>query len=340
MHLGRDNFRVLFVILTFCYLVFGSPSAHTQIIESELEDELNQIDETVPPPAIAEEESTAPTPAPVIVEENMQEEDIQEDMLEEELASEEDPTEPPVLVESAKAEEEIFTPEKEQELVYPPGVTVERDVYTNAIENCDCEYTYLAPYKLRRGTWGFTFGLGYSAYSPEEYKPDFVVNETFDSYYGSGEGSLVDMTLGLKWNNFLGSITFELGGGYYTNQGVDEESNIVLYPARASATLALDTLFKEPYVVPYGTIGAYTVFYDETLASQSVNGNSEIGLFFAAGVGFQLNWLDEISAMTAFQETGLENTYLFLEARSFLPADDLADFSSPIQLGAGLKLEY
>src|SRR5690606_11765861 len=151
----------------------------------------------------------------------------------------------------------------DEELTYAPDVEVEKSVYLKEIEkkDCNCEYSYLMPYKDRRGNWGFTFAIGASQYTPTYYKPDFVVNETYESYYGNTEAPLVEATLGLKWNNFLGSLTAELGGGYYFNnsKNADDNANLVLIPVRAGLTLALDTVFKEPYLVPYGTVGAYTV---------------------------------------------------------------------------------
>jgi hypothetical protein len=57
-------------------------------------------------------------------------------------------------------------------------------------------------------------------------------------------------------------------------------------------------------------------------------------------LAIQLNWLDETSASIAYDETGLENTFLFAEGRSFVLAGNVPNLSSEIQWGAGLRLEY
>lgn len=229
----------------------------------------------------------------------------------------------------------------EGELTYPPEVEVEKSVYYNKLQtkDCDCKYTYLMPYRERRSTLGTTVGIGYSTFSPDNYKPDFVVNETLESYYGYAESSLIDLTIGIKWNMFLGALSFDFGAGYYMNEGKDD-STLTLIPARAGITLSMDTIFSEPYVVPYATVGAYSVFFNEKLAAQKKEGNTPIGLYWAAGVQFQLNWLDENTAIVSYDETGLENTYVFAEARSFLESNELDDFSTDPQVGAGLRVEY
>lgn len=231
-----------------------------------------------------------------------------------------------------------------EELTYPPDVEVEKSPFEAELtkKDCDCEYNYMMPYKKRRGTFGFTMALGYSQYTPTYYKPDFVVNETYETYYGYTETPMLEMTMGIKWNNALGSIAFDFGAGYYFNnsRNEDDNANLRIVPVRAGGTLALDTLMDEPYVVPYATVGAYTAFYNENVFSQSVQGNTPIGLYWAAGALFQLNWLDESSAIASYSDTGLENTYVYAEARSFMSSTDIPNLGTDPEFGAGLKLEY
>ena len=229
--------------------------------------------------------------------------------------------------------------EPEAEITYPSDVEVEKNVFSSATKTCKCEFNYLKPYRERRSNWGFLWGVGYSSYNPDDYPPNFVVNTTFDDYYGIAESSLIELTLGLKWNMAVGSITFELGGGNYLNQGKDD-STLKLTPARAGLTLALDALFPEPVVVPYVSIGAYTMFYEEKLASQKISGNTAIGIYYTGGARVQLNGIDPDSSAESYDETGLENTFLFAEARSFMETSGRFNFDSPIQVGGGLIFEY
>lgn len=245
---------------------------------------------------------------------------------------------------STKSNSNTSSKWNEGELTYPPDVEIEKSVFTNNAlrKNCDCEYTYFMPYRQRRNTFGFILGIGYSTFAPTNYKPDFVVNQTFQDYYGTSEAPLMDLTLGLKWNMGLGSLAFELGGGYYFNNSVNVEDGAVLTvePVRGALTLTLDILFSEPYVAPYVSFGGYTDFYHETIASQSVRGNTPIGMYYAGGLLFQLNWLDESSAVKSYDSLGLQNTYIFGEARSFISTTDTPNLGTEPQLGAGLKLEF
>lgn len=343
--------------------LFGTedPASQQSIedIEKQIEKELSNIQD----PALAPKTVTPNVPPPVVESaeppppfEAVQPEELVSPELEvtRPLPTEEVfPTEPEALEgepQMAQPQDTPFRPEPEVplksiepetvELNYPPGVAVDTTVFANVPEKrCNCSFNYLKPYAERRGTFGFNVGVGYSTYTPLDYKPDFVVNNTFENYYGAAETPLIEVQLGPKWNMGLGSLSVDLAGGYYKNENRDL-GELTLMPARAGATLALDTLWQIPYVVPYASGGGYVVFYEEKLRSQRVGGNTPVGIYYAAGLGFQLNWLDETSASIAYDETGLENTYLFVEGRSFVAAGNLPNLGSEIQLGAGLKLEY
>jgi len=140
------------------------------------------------------------------------------------------------------------------------------------------------------------------------------------------------------------SVSADVGIGYYSNEGRDG-AILNITPVRASGTLALDNLFSEPYVVPYASLGAYVMWYKESLASQSVNGRTSPGLFIALGSRFQLDWLDKSTDLDGFIEHGIENTFLFIEARQYGSTQDaIPDLSSPgeypFQFGGGLAVEF
>lgn len=287
------------------------------------------------------QEQVPETPAPDIIEDNQ----IEEELLEEIPIENAEQKETAVSAPTASPAAPISAISKEsEELTYAPDVEVEKSVFDNELrrKSCDCDYSYLMPYKERRNNFGFTFAVGYSQYLPTYYKPDFVVNQTYETYYGETNTPLIDLTLGLKWNNPLGSFTLEAGAGYFFNNSKNEDDNGTLrvIPARAGVTYAMDALASEPVVVPYGTVGAFTAFYNEQIASTSVSGNSPIGLYYAGGLMFQLNSLDEKAAAASFDESGLQNTFVFAEMRGFVASTDVPNFSTDPQLGAGLKLEY
>jgi hypothetical protein len=183
-------------------------------------------------------------------------------------------------------------------------------------------------------------GAQASAYSPTDYIPDFRRTQTFDDVYGAGKNIMVELTLGLKFNFFLGSLTANATGGYFSAKNNTTGATLTATPITGTVILALDRLFKEPYIVPYGYGGVYTVIYKESEGGLSVSGNSGMAPVVGGGLMFQLDWIDYDGNDYAYNEYGLENTYLYVEGRTFIKSSTGADFSTPLQLAGGLRLEF
>ncbi len=218
---------------------------------------------------------------------------------------------------------------------YPYSQIVEDDWKTN---------NPLIPYRDRRGTWGATVQFGYSNFDPIDYDPDFVSNEDYDTFYAEMDQPLLELQVSAKLNFGFLSLTADLGVGHGENQG-KFGSTLSVTPIRLGSTLAFDGIFAEPYIVPYAFAGMYATYYKESLASQSVEGRTSPSMYYGGGVRFQLDWLDGQADDEALIGFGLENTYLFAEARSFAESGDLVpDLSSPedspFMFNAGLTLEF
>jgi hypothetical protein len=199
-------------------------------------------------------------------------------------------------------------------------------------------------YSKRRDTIGAILSFGYSAYDPQDYRPDFVANQTYGGYYDSPDSPLLEATVGLKFNFLFMSLSADLGAGYFSNQGKDG-AKLDLTPVRAGGTLALDGVFSEPYFAPYFSLGAYTVFYRESIAAQSVSGRTTPALYYSLGARIQLDALDEGADLDSYVDFGIENTFLYVEARNFAATSDVVvdlstPASAPAQIGLGLALEF
>lgn len=357
------HLRLAALILSLCLLVtsvsaqqlteeelFGTEDSAGQQsvddIEKQIEKELSTVQEPVQeqqiqPPVELTPEPLQSAPEEMVETLPMTEPEVKEqDLIENSEISPPLPVEPEIVRQEPPAEELAPLQLETATLAYPKDVEVEANIYNSEpTKNCNCSFAYLKGYTERRSTFGFNLALGYSSYAPLKYKPDFVVNNTFENYYGPAETPMIEVTLGPKWNMALGSLILDLGAGYYNNENRDK-GNLKLIPVRAGATLALDNIGLTPYIVPYASAGTYVVYYEEKLLSQKVGGNTSPGVYYGGGVAFQLNWLDETSASIAYDETGLENTYLYGEARSFVEATNIPNLGSEIQWGAGLRLEY
>lgn len=202
---------------------------------------------------------------------------------------------------------------------------------------------YLVPYKIRRPRWGGTIGVSYSQFHPSGYEPKFIA-EGFEVIYPTEELPLLELVISVKRNFVLGSIGAEIAGGMYDNESDSElvESSLALTPVRVGLVYAMDSITFEPYVVPYVAGGAYTIFYKESSSVTSFNGTTQAAPYVIAGLSFQLDWIDKASSRTAYQDYGIESTYIFVEGRKFFASSGAKDpdFETDFHLNGGMKIEF
>jgi hypothetical protein len=227
--------------------------------------------------------------------------------------------------------------------VHPGMVIVEPD---NIVKTAvDGNYA-LVPYLERRPRWGTTFSVEYSTYEPVHYEPDFAPTMDFSDVYLSPDLPEIEAQLTVKRNLSWGSLGGELAAGVYQNSSdIDTsiaDSSLSLIPVRLGAVFALDALMKEPYFVPYISGGGYIMVYTETSGSSTHHGSTQVAPYLNGGVEFGLNWLDRNSARDAYEDTGMESTYLFVEARKMFKSMDPSDpdFSNDVSFASGLRLEF
>lgn len=206
----------------------------------------------------------------------------------------------------------------------------------------------ILPYKVRRPKRGQQLSLTYSQYNPLNYQSDTTIafQGNFAGLYGAAETPLIEATYDYRFNVILGSLAAEIGYGYYSNTAnpntVVGTARLNVQPIRLAVRYTADNLFYEPYVAPYISGGVYSMLYSENYGNVTFSGNTQPAPFYSAGVLFQLNWLDPISAVTSYTESGLENTYVFAEIRQFMKssASKDPDFSNGPTLGFGISFEF
>ncbi len=223
------------------------------------------------------------------------------------------------------------------------GYVAEEFINYKAAEN---PLDRIPPYRDRRESSGLMLSLGYGQFQPTNYQPDFRF-ESYYEIYGPEEKGLFEVSLAYKLNFFLGSLSVGVGAGVATSVSSDiaayGDTEVTFVPHRIEATFALDALFPQPLLVPYGTIGAYSVYYSETSAALTKSGTTEAALFFAGGLNVQMDWLFPEEALEAYKENGQESTFVYVEARKYLasaqtPSDP--DFETDIMWSGGVKLEF
>lgn len=207
----------------------------------------------------------------------------------------------------------------------------------------DGEYR-LVPHRERRPSWGVTASLLYSSFEPVNYEPNFAA-VAFEDIYTTAELPMLELVFSSKRNFDFGSLGLEVGVGGYKNDSDDPdfvESSLLLIPVRLGLVFALDNLSPEAFVVPYVGGGAYTIFYREELGGNSFNGNTQVAPYFHGGLAMSLDWIDRRASRIAFEESGIQASYVFAEARYQMDSGVVSDpdFETDVYWAAGIRVEF
>jgi hypothetical protein len=205
----------------------------------------------------------------------------------------------------------------------------------------------LIPYRARRKDWGYDVGVTYSQFKPERYESRFISPglADFNALFGDAEIPLLELYISKKYNASLGSIGLEAAYGMYRNKADDATfgvNSLNLQTLRAGARLTLNGLMYDPVFAPYVGGGVYTAFYKEDNFSVASGGNTQAAPYYYIGALLQLNWLDRKAAAEAYVESGIENTFIFIEMRKYVASSAVQDpdFGTDFNLNAGLNLEF
>jgi hypothetical protein len=206
---------------------------------------------------------------------------------------------------------------------------------------CNCRFKPGTPYRDRRSRFTGLFGIEAGTYAPVNFNSQEISGgPSYSSLYSANLPN-IEVVFGTKFNFLLGSLAAQFSGGYFSASNTGQSATLTVTPLTLGLTYGLDTIFKEPYVVPYFTGGLYTDIWKEVAQGLTAQGRTGFGPFFAIGLLFQLDWMDTETHETGYRDFGLENTFVFLEARSFLATDDgPIDFSTPLQVSGGFKFEF
>lgn len=200
----------------------------------------------------------------------------------------------------------------------------------------------LVDYKKRKTKWSSVFSLGYGQLTLPNYETNFLV-ETFTEVYGENV-PYIELQYGYNRNFDFLALGYEMGVGFLQSDALDglsDKPSIKLIPVKLGARLSLNSLFNEPYILPYISGGAYLMLYEERLNGSKSDGNASFSGYYSAGLAFQLNWLDPKSSRVSYMQYGLQNSFIYVEMKQYLASDQAQDpdFSSEPSLSAGLLLE-
>lgn len=202
----------------------------------------------------------------------------------------------------------------------------------------------LVPHRDRRSNWGGTASLIYSSFEPVYYEPNFFAGN-FEDIYSSSDLPLIEIVIERKRNYAFGSVGVQFGFSGYQNDSDSPDlvdSSLLLLPIRLGVTVAFDNLTPEARFVPYLSAGAYTVVYREELAGNSYNGNTQLAPYFHGGLAISVDWIDRKAARISYEDSGIESSYVFVEARKQLASAQSSDpdFESDVHFAGGIRVEY
>lgn len=237
-----------------------------------------------------------------------------------------------------------YADESGSEIAVNPDGLVEVEPTYLEVSRTEGNYD-LIPFRERRGRWGNQISIGYSRYTPINYASEFSAF-SYDEVYGDAPDlPLIELQYTLKRNFLWGSIGIEAGAGIYEASSIDPniDRQLRLIPVRLGATLILDGLFRYPYIAPYGSVGAYTMVFDETQdGDNNYSGNTQAAPYFSFGAEINLDWLDPISSRQGYEENGIQATFLYVEGRKFMASSAARDrdFENEIEPNVGLRIEF
>lgn len=216
---------------------------------------------------------------------------------------------------------------------------------TNISETSANGQYQLVPYRERRGRWGWLFSAGASSYQPLNYIAAFAPPSAgYRGVYGAPTAPMLELRVAYKRNFALGSLGLELAGGFFRNANSDPAfvgSTLTLVPARVGAIYSMDVLAPEPYIVPYIAGGGYMEYYEESYNGVTVHGTTALAPYVNGGLAFSLNWIDRYAARVAYEEEGIENSFLYIEVGKYFQSSNKKDpdFSDTYDFGAGFRVE-
>lgn len=202
--------------------------------------------------------------------------------------------------------------------------------------------TLIIPYSERRMKWGRFIGLSVGQAKPEDFGSNFI-NDGFNEIYGEDNSPGLELHTNFKRNFSSYSMGIELNLGNYKKQSNTDiiDSNLEVTFWKLGFEFALDNIFKEhAYIVPYASSGIYQILYKEQLFDISNNGTTEVSLYFSGGLMFDIDWLDPVSASAAYLESGIENTFIFIEGTYHMESNSESDpIFAGLDVKAGFKVE-
>ena len=200
----------------------------------------------------------------------------------------------------------------------------------------------LTPYRDRVSSWSAISQIQVKSIKPEDFRSR-IGGETFQQMFGDHHILIPTLSVGSQYNTAVGGLSLEAqyGVGSIESERLGAR-RLALSQYGISATFVLDKLMPEPLFAPYFAGDLFIASWEESDSTTTLSGENSYALGYRLGILFQLNALDSSTALTAFNSSGLENTYLDIFASQTNTSNKSSDvqLKSPMTIGAGIKLQF
>lgn len=203
----------------------------------------------------------------------------------------------------------------------------------------------LPPYGERRPVGQFTFGFQYEPFKPKEYTTGINgITQSYEELYGASTLKLGAVTLGYKLNLPLIGLDVSLvyGQGSVNDDRSGQGMFLLATKKGVRATVVLDGLLAENYVVPYGGVQYVTWDVSEANPTTKVSGTASYAMGMVAGAYINVNWVDKRDALGLYNEHNVNSTYVDVFMSQYQSAQTATEpnFASAMNFGAGFRVEF
>ena len=214
---------------------------------------------------------------------------------------------------------------------------------------------YSLSYKKRRGTHGALFSVFSEVFDPYLYQSGYSDGYIGD-FFGGVEFRLNGLELGYKYNVSMFSIAGLFS--YSTGSGAKSDRSLQFTKQSFAVNAALDAIFEEPILVPYGQFNINTFdIQEEKAGSEDFAESTSPQFSYRYGVLLQLDFLESMMDDGAKAErlfsSGLENTFIDIYYSEYIASSSAQPFEEGVtgqegeanlessgQMGIGLKMEF
>jgi opacity protein-like surface antigen len=229
-------------------------------------------------------------------------------------------------------------------IIYTPASAEETASETPDLVEIRTNDDLFQSYIQRRERHGWTLGFGAENYFPNQFTSEDGL--TYEEMFGRADIPMYYFDLGYKFNLGPGSlgVTGSLAAGEISDQKSSQLRKMSVQRRAAKATISLDGIMTEPYLVPYVTAAAYQLLIDESAptAGLSFSGQTKWAMMTQAGLLFQLDWIEKYTFDNSQERGVIQNTFLdFSVAQHNASASsEDPDTSSRTNFAVGLKVEF